>query len=104
AKLGYVSDARARAGRASGLGLDVDSGYFAKREPYFFDYVEDRLIDAYGVGRVRDGGLQVHTTLDPEMQDVALGAMRSALPYSEDPSSALVSIDPRNGHIERMAS
>ena len=30
--------------------------------------------------------------------------MRSALPYSEDPSSALVSIDPRNGQIEAMAS
>ena len=30
--------------------------------------------------------------------------MRSALPYSEDPSSALVSIDPRNGHIEAMVS
>ena len=101
AKLGYVSAAQAR---ARGLGLDLDRGYFAKREPYFFDYVEDRLIDAYGVRRVRDGGLQVHTTLDPELQDVALAAMRSALPYSEDPSSALVSIDPRNGHVEAMAS
>jgi penicillin-binding protein 1A len=104
AKLGYLSPARSRAARARGLGLDLDRGYFAKREPYFFDYVEDRLIDAYGVRRVRDGGLQVHTTLDPGLQDVALEAMRSALPYSEDPSSALVSIDPRNGHVEAMAS
>ena len=30
--------------------------------------------------------------------------MRSALPYSTDPSSALVSIDPRNGEIRAMAS
>ena len=30
--------------------------------------------------------------------------MRSALPYSTDPSSALVSIDPRNGEIEAMVS
>lgn len=104
AKLGYVSGARARAARASGLGLDLDEGYFDKREPYFFDYVEDELIEAYGVRRVRDGGLQVHTTLDLHMQGVAEEAMRSALPYSEDPSSALVSIDPRNGEIETMAS
>jgi penicillin-binding protein 1A len=104
AKLGYATPSQARAARARGLGLDLDRGYFAKREPYFFDYVEDRLIDAYGVRQVRDGGLRVHTTLDPGMQDVALASMRSALPYSEDPSSALVSIDPRNGHIEAMAS
>jgi penicillin-binding protein 1A len=104
AKLGYVSGARARAARASGLGLDLDEAYFAKREPYFFDYVEDELIEAYGVDKVREGGLEVHTTLDPGMQEVALEAMRSALPYSEDPSSALVSIDPRNGHVETMAS
>jgi penicillin-binding protein 1A len=30
--------------------------------------------------------------------------MRTTLPYSEDPSSALVSIDPRNGDIRAMAS
>ena len=30
--------------------------------------------------------------------------MRSALPYSTDPSSALVSIDPGNGEIEAMVS
>jgi penicillin-binding protein 1A len=104
AKLGYVSAARARAARTSGLGLDLDKGYFAKRQPYFFDYVEDELIEAYGVRRVREGGLQVHTTLDARMQEVAEEAMRSALPYSEDPASALVSIDPRNGEIETMAS
>ena len=30
--------------------------------------------------------------------------MRSTLPYSTDPASALVSIDPRNGHIRAMVS
>jgi penicillin-binding protein 1A len=30
--------------------------------------------------------------------------MRSTLPYSTDPSSALVSIDPRNGHIRAMVN
>ncbi len=53
---------------------------------------------------MRRGGLQVHTTIDPELQRVGLEAMRSALPYSTDPSSALVSIDPRNGHIRGMVS
>jgi penicillin-binding protein 1A len=104
AKLGYVSPERARAARASGLRVDLDESYFEHREPYFFDYVENRLLDTYGVNQVRRGGLEVHTTIDPEMQEVGLEAMRSALPYSTDPSAALVSIDPRNGHIRAMVS
>jgi len=104
AKLGYVSRQRARAAERRGLGLDLDHGYFAKRQPYFFDYVEDKLLQDYGVDTVRNGGLDVYTTIEPRLQEVGLEALRSTLPYSEDPASALVSIDPRNGRIEAMAS
>ncbi len=104
ADLGFISGARARAVERQSLGLDVNGSYFAHREPFFFDYVENELIERYGADAVRKGGLQVHTTLDPRLQRVALDAMHSILPYSTDPSSALVSIDPRNGEIETMAS
>ncbi len=104
AKLGYVSEERARAVMASGLRVNLDESYFEHREPYFFDYVENELIEVYGANTVRRGGLEVHTTIEPELQEVGLEAMRSALPYSTDPSSALVSIDPRNGHIRAMVS
>jgi penicillin-binding protein 1A len=104
AELGYVAPARARAARRSGLGLDVSGSYFAHREPFFFDYVEDQLLDRYGVDAVRNGGLRVYTTIDPRLQGIGLEAMHSALPYSTDPSSALVSIDPRDGEIEAMAT
>jgi penicillin-binding protein 1A len=104
AKLGYVAADRARAAQAAGLGLDVSNGYFEHRQPYFFDYVENELISEYGVNTVRNGGLKVQTTIDPGLQEVGLEAMRSALPYSTDPSSALVSIDPRNGQIRAMAT
>ncbi len=104
AKLGYVSEVRARAAEASGLRVSLDESYFEHREPYFFDYVENKLIEEYGANTVRRGGLEVHTTIEPVLQEVGLEAMRSALPYSTDPSSALVSIDPRNGHIRAMVS
>jgi penicillin-binding protein 1A len=103
-KLGYVSAARAKRAMASGLRVDPSSSYFEHREPYFFDYVEDKLIEEYGFNTVRRGGLEVHTTIDPELQQVGLEAMRSALPYSTDPASALVSVDPRNGHIRAMVN
>jgi penicillin-binding protein 1A len=104
AHLGYVSPARADELQRRGLGLDVSGSYFAHREPYFFDYVENELIERYGVDAVRKGGLRVYTTLDPRLQEVGLEAMRSALPYSTDPSSALVSIDPGNGDVRAMVS
>jgi penicillin-binding protein 1A len=104
ANLGYLSPVRARQAEERGLGLDVSGAYFAHREPFFFDYVEHELIERYGAKTVRDGGIEVHTTLQPRLQGVGLEAMRSALPYSTDPSSALVSIDPGNGEIESMVS
>jgi penicillin-binding protein 1A len=104
AHLGYISQARAREAEQRGLGLAVSGSYFEHREPYFFEYVENELIERYGADAVRNGGLRVYTTLDPRLQEVGLEAMRSALPYSTDPSSALVSIDPGNGEIESMVS
>jgi penicillin-binding protein 1A len=104
AKLGFVAPARAQAAQRAGLGLNLSDNYFKHRQPYFFDYVENELIDEYGVNTVRRGGLEVRTTIDPDLQRVGLEAMRSALPYSTDPSSALVSVDPRNGHVKAMVS
>ncbi|HEX7059198.1 MAG TPA: transglycosylase domain-containing protein [Solirubrobacterales bacterium] len=104
AKLGYISQQRALEGEQRGLQLHLSDTYFKRRQPYFFDYVEDILIEKYGVNTVRKGGLRVYTTVDPALQDVGLEAMRTTLPYSTDPSSALVSIDPGNGYIKAMVS
>ncbi|HEV7562643.1 MAG TPA: transglycosylase domain-containing protein, partial [Solirubrobacterales bacterium] len=104
AKLGYVSRERAAAAMDRGLGVSVSDSYFKHRQPYFFDYVENQLIEKYGVNTVRRGGLDVRTTIDPDLQRVGLETMRSTLPYSTDPASALVSIDPRNGQIRAMVS
>src|SRR3954452_4310362 len=104
ARLGYISEERAKRVMASGLRVDFAQSYFEHRQPYFFDYVENKLIEKYGVNTVRRGGLVVHTTIDPQLQQVGLEAMRSTLPYSTDPSSAFVSIDPGNGHIRAMVS
>jgi penicillin-binding protein 1A len=104
ASQGYTTPERAQAAQQQGLGLDVSDSYFEHKQPYFFDYVENELIDEYGPELVRSGGLQVHTTIDLGLQRVGLEAMRSALPYSTDPSSALVSVDPRNGWVRAMVS
>jgi penicillin-binding protein 1A len=104
ASLGHVSRNRALKAEQRGLGMRLNRSYFQPRQPYFFDYVESRLIARYGVNTVRKGGLRVYTTIEPALQEAGLEAMRSTLPYSTDPASALVSIDPSNGYIKAMAS
>jgi penicillin-binding protein 1A len=104
AKLGYLPPRRARKLEKRGLGLSPSHDYFAHREPYFFDYVEHLLIAHYGAEAVRRGGLQVHTTLSPELQRVGRAAISETLYEPGDPASAFVSIDPRNGHVRAMVN
>jgi penicillin-binding protein 1A len=96
----------ARAARASRAPLHLHHGtrYTRRREPYFFDYVQDELIKRYGVGVYRRGGLKVYTTVDPKLQDAARKAMEGQLAGYPGPVSAIVSIDPSNGYIRAMAS
>ena len=53
---------------------------------------------------MRKGGLKVYTTIDLNLQREARSAMEGVLNESGDPSSAIVTIDPRNGYIRAMAS
>ena len=91
---------------AAGQDLDLKRGrrYVQRREPYFFDYMQEQLIERYGVGVVRRGGLRIHTTINPKMQDVARDAINSYYADPAGPSSAIVTIDPSNGEIKAMAS
>jgi penicillin-binding protein 1A len=93
------------AARAMERDLDLKpSRYFSRRrESYFFDYVKDELIKEYGAQKVRLGGLVVHTTVDLEKQQQARAAIDTRM-GDIGPSSAVVSIDPRNGKILAMAS
>jgi penicillin-binding protein 1A len=74
------------------------------REPYFFGYVRDKLIDVYGAESVRSGGLKVYTTIVPRYQRLAEQAIRDTLTQSTDPAAALISISPRTGAIRAMAA
>jgi penicillin-binding protein 1A len=97
---------QSEASEAMGEPLDLERGtrYITRREPYFFDFVQDQLIERYGFGVVRKGGLRIHTMIDPAMQELARKAITGQLYDPSDPSGALVSIDPETGYIRAMAS
>ena len=101
---GYISERQARRAMRRAPKIRKGSRYIKRREPYFFDFVEEQLIEEYGAGVYRRGGLEVHTTVVPEFQEAGRKAIDASLGQPGDPSSAVVSIDPKTGYIRAMAS
>jgi penicillin-binding protein 1A len=104
AENGFITQAEADQASQRGLGLHHGTRYIQRREPYFFDYVQEKLIERYGVGVVRRGGLRIHTTIDPALQKDARDAVNAYYADPAGPSSAIVAVDPANGKIRAMAS
>ncbi len=103
AELEIVTSDEARTAMNRKLGLNQSSYFTKRRERYFFDYVKDELIREYGLQTVRQGGLRVYTTIDLDKQRAAREAIAARL-EGVGPSSAIVTLDARDGEIEAMAS
>ncbi|GAA0138139.1 PBP1A family penicillin-binding protein [Paenibacillus sp. YSY-4.3] len=74
------------------------------KAPYFRDYVRNVVINELGFDEslLEHGGLKIYTTLDTEAQRAAELAVASELKDSPDLEAALISIDPRSGHIKAL--
>ena len=99
---GYVTQAKADQLKGSGLGLQRGLRYEQRDEQFFFDFVQQELVDRYGQQTVREGGLRVYTTLQPKLQAAAQQAI-AAHPVT-GAASALVSTNVDTGEILAMAS
>ncbi|OMD98392.1 carboxypeptidase [Paenibacillus odorifer] len=72
--------------------------------PYFRDYIRNLAIESLHISNdeLEQGGLNVYTTLDPDMQHAAENAVDTEMDQTSDLETALVSIDPRTGYIKAM--
>jgi membrane peptidoglycan carboxypeptidase len=76
------------------------------RYPYFTTEVQKLLLDDASLAPTPEeryellfrGGLRIHTTLEPSIQDAAERAIADSLP-EDGPYAALAAIDPRTGHL-----
>jgi penicillin-binding protein 1A len=103
----YITQEQASAAEREPLNVHVNVAYRMKRQPYVFDYVQQQLIQKFGLKTAENGGLKVYTTLDMKRQQEAQAAIYSheGGPVLDDqPAAALTSVDPTNGHILAMAS
>lgn len=73
--------------------------------PHFVMYVKDLLIKKYGLGMVEKGGLQVVTSLDLKIQDMAQKIVTSEVEknaYLNLTNGASLVVNPKNGDILSM--
>jgi penicillin-binding protein 1A len=107
---GYLTRAEAGAAREEELGLDPGEDFQRYPYPYFVDYFKQWFLSNPAFGKTRDdryrrlftGGLTITTTLDPSIQAAAQTAVRSVLPYPDDPSAAVTVLDPRTGYVRAL--
>ena len=106
---GYITETQAADAKKAPLKLDKDNIKRNKTGSYFIDYIVQQLVDQYGAQRVYRSNMKVYTTLDPDMQLAAEGAVSSTLPtYFKDengllqPQAALLALDPQTGYIRAM--
>ena len=106
AEEGFLERAEAERLRATPMALDIHP-LEDTRNPFFVDYVRHLLKQSDALGpdvQARDravlrGGLEIHTTLDPRLQDIAQEVIRETLDRGGDPLAALTAVDPTTGEI-----
>lgn len=71
---------------------------------YFRDYIIHTAVTQYGLDEstVLHGGLKIYTTLNPAMQNAAEKAVKQYTAQHSELEGALISVDPRTGHIKAM--
>jgi len=111
AKNGYISEEEARLAKEERLHFAAVP--FPIRAPHFVMYVWGLLEERFGPEQLYRGGLEVYTTLDVDMQEVAQSIARRRLailanrPRRDLPdpnvhNAALVALDPNTGEILAM--
>lgn len=108
-KYGYITPSQAEEAKKSSLDIKQKSTSNTTDETaYFIDYVTQEIAQKYGDDALYKDGLKIYTTLDTDKQHAAVQAMRHLPETHTDnqgltqPQGAIISIDPKTGHILAM--
>ena len=108
-KYGYITPSQAEEAKKSSLDIKQKSTSNTTDETaYFIDYVTQEIAQKYGDDALYKDGLKIYTTLDTDKQHAAVQAMHHLPETHTDaqgltqPQGAIISIDPKTGHILAM--
>ncbi|NNC91905.1 MAG: penicillin-binding protein, partial [Acidimicrobiia bacterium] len=108
---GYATAAEASAASLEEIQLAAPARRLARaRYPYFVEELKRQLLDDPRLGETPtdryhalfQGGLRIHTTLEPAIQEAAEQSIAAVMVDEEGPDAALVSIDPRTGYVKAI--
>ena len=69
----------------------------------FLERVRREVEGNLGPQALGRGGLRIYTTLEPELQRAAVESSREVLDQTDDPSAAVVTVEPQTGAIRALA-
>ncbi|MGF1472064.1 MAG: transglycosylase domain-containing protein [Rubrobacteraceae bacterium] len=99
---GYIDEKAYDRAVAQDLNLNRGRVEHENDNEYFLDAVRKELAKEYGDEMIYEGGLKIYTTLDPQLQEQASKSVEEILYDPNDPSSALVSVEPSTGAVKSM--
>lgn len=107
---GLISASEALAAKVAPLEFNPSPTPNVLVAPYFVEYIKQEILGNPEYGATKEerynflfkGGLRIHTSLDPKMQQSAEKAAETILDKPADPSVALVAIDPQTGYVKAM--
>ncbi len=100
---GYISEEEVKVAEEEELSYYVSKEGI--RAAHFVFYAKERLIEEYSLDKVNEGGLDITTTLDWEIQDYVQGAVASEVAKLERykvSNGAVVVTEPKTGQILAM--
>ncbi len=100
-KLGYISQVEMKTAQSLDVSIQPPQ---TKSTPaaHFVEYVRRTVIKEYGRRALYQGGLNIHTTIDLDLQRRAEEVINNTLGWPGDPSAALVSVEPQTGFIKAI--
>ncbi len=109
-EFGMITAAQRRHARRQPVRLHEAAALGRYAYPYFVDYLKEWFLSNRAFGETREdryrllftGGLRIHTTLQPAVQEASQRAVDSVLSYPDDPSAAVTVLDPRRGFVLAM--
>ena len=105
-----LDEERAQRIAKSTLGVPENPPLLRTRQPYFVEAVRQEILSDERLGTsagtrdklLHEGGLEIQTTLEPDLQRAAERAVDGILNQPGDPEAALVAIRPKTGEIVAM--